>query len=130
MRTVVMTIMLMLSIGMLSAQERGRFNFNPEEMAKTQAEHLEKELKLTALQKDSVYKWSLEQARQQQALFQNSGQNREGMREKMTALREKTGAKISAILDEDQKTKYAKIQKEAANRGPGGNRGGGRGPRN
>lgn len=132
MRTVIMMIMLILSISMLSAQERGRggFNANPEERVKAQVERLEKELKLNADQKDSIHTWLLEQAKEQRGFFQNRGQDREQVREKMTALRENTDAKILSVLDDEQKVKYAEIQKEAANRGQGGNRGGRRGPRN
>lgn len=133
MKHVWIAIVLLLSIGTLSAQERGQrggFNTNPEERVKAQVEHLEKELKLNAEQKDSIYKWSLEQAKEQQALFQDRSGDREQIREKMTALREKTNVKILSVLDEGQKAKYAEIQKEAAERMQRGNRGGqGRGNR-
>ena len=43
-------------------------------------------------------------------LFQ--GDNREGAREKLDALRKETGEKLLAVLDADQKEKFEKVKGE------------------
>lgn len=106
------------------AQQRGG-RMNPEERAKRTVETLEQSLKLTAPQKDSVYAYSLEQAKEQQALFQQAGDGgRAGIMEKMRVIREKTDTKIKAVLDETQKKQYDEQMKERQGRGGFGGGGG------
>ena len=72
-------------------------------------------------------------------LFQNAGDDREGMMEKMTALQKQTEEKLVAVLSADQQTKFAELKgkpfdmPEDALRGGfggrGGRGGGGRGNR-
>src|SRR5690606_28205345 len=101
--------MLLVVAGLSFAQERGRRAGTPEERAKRATEHLEKELKLTAAQKDSVYAYSLAQSKAMQQAFQNNKDgDRRQMGEKMRELRTQTNTKILSVLDEDQKKAYSK----------------------
>lgn len=119
---------LLVIVGFSFAQQRGRGFGTPEENAKRTTERLEKELKLSAAQKDSVYTYSLEQAKTMQQAFQNNqnGDRRE-MMDKMRELRQQTDKKILSVLDDSQKTAYEKIVQERASRmrQGGGRRGGG-----
>ncbi len=103
--------------------QQGRMS--PEDRAKRTVEDLEKSLKLTKQQQDSVYAYSLTQAKEQQALFQQ-GQDgdRQAMMGKMREIRANTDKKIRTILNDDQKAAYDKLMKERQNRQGPGNRGG------
>ncbi len=110
------------------AQQPGRGFSNPEESAKRTAERLEKELKLTAAQKDSVYAYSLAQSKAMQQAFQgNKDGDREQLGKKMRELRTQTDEKILSVLDSDQKKAYNKLIEGRANRmrAAGNRRGGG-----
>ncbi len=120
-----MTALLMM-VGLSFAQQRGRST--PEESAKRASERLEKELKLSAAQKDSVYAYSLAQSKAMQQAFQNNRDgDRQQMGEKMRELRTQTDTKILSILDNNQKKAYTKLIEERANRmrQGGGRRSGG-----
>ena len=120
--------MLLVAVGLSFAQQRGRGFGNPEENAKRTSERLEKELTLSAAQKDSVYAYSLAQSKAMQQAFQNNRDgDRQQMGEKMRELRTQTDKKILAVLDDNQKKAYTKLMEERANRMSqgGGRRGGG-----
>src|SRR5690606_41366076 len=107
-KCILMTTALLMMVGLSFAQQRGRST--PEERAQRTTEHLEKELKLTAAQKDSVYAYSLAQGKAMRAAFQNNGNgDRAQMAEKMRELRKQTDEKILSILDTDQKTAYTTL---------------------
>ena len=67
-------VLLAVSVTLSFAQQRGggRGFGNPEENAKQTTEQLEKELKLTEAQKDSVYAHTLAQGKAMQQVFQNN----------------------------------------------------------
>ncbi len=124
-----MTVVLLLVAGLSVAQQRGGRGFgNPEENAKQTAERLEKELKLSPAQKDSVYAYSLEQGKAMRQAFERGGEDRQQVMGKMRELRTQTDQKILAVLDATQKKAYEKIVEERASRmrqggGPRGGRG-------
>lgn len=89
---------------------------------------MEKELKLTEVQKDSVYAYTLAQGEAMQQAFQNNQRgDRQQLMGKMRELREQTDNKILSILDDRQKKGYEKVVAERASRMQqgGGRRGGG-----
>lgn len=120
----------LLIAGFCFGQQRGRNFGTPEENAKRTSERLEKELGLSADQKDSVYAYTLEQGKSMQQLFQeNQTGDRQQLMGKMRDLREKTDKKILSVLNADQQKAYEKMAEERANRmrgngGNGGRRGG------
>lgn len=113
---------ILVAVVVTFAQQRGGRGFgNPEENAKQNAERLEKELKLSSVQKDSVYAYSLAQSKAMQQAFQGGNGDRQQMMGKMRELREQTDKKILTVLDDNQKKAYEKLVKERANRqGPPG----------
>jgi len=99
------------------AQQRGGMRLSPEERAKRNVERLSEQLDLNQAQKDSVYRFSLDGAKEQQALFQQG--SREDRREaftKMRAINESTEDKIKAVLSEEQQKKYDTILQEQQER--------------
>ena len=119
---------LLIAVGLSFAQQRGRGFNNPEENAKRTSERLEKELALSAAQKDSVYAYSLEQSKAMQQVFQdNEKEDRQQVMGKMRELRKQTDKKILSVLDDSQKKAYEKLVEERASRmrQGGGRRGGG-----
>ena len=52
-------------------------------------------------------------------IFESAGDNREAVRDTMMAIRKKIDDQVVALLNEEQKKKYAEIQKQRENRGPG-----------
>ena len=74
-------------------------------------------LNLTDEQKKKVAAIQTAQRTEMRELF--SGGNREGMREKMTALREKTNKQIEGILTDEQKKKFKEMQSQRPTRPQG-----------
>jgi len=74
-------------------------------------------LNLTDDQKKKVTAIQDAQRTEMRKLF--SGGNREGMREKMTAMREKTNKQIEAILTDEQKKKFKEMQSQRPTRPQG-----------
>lgn len=117
----------LLIAGSSFGQRSNRGFGTPEENAKRTSERLEKELGLSADQKDSVYAYTLEQGKNMQQIFQeNQGGDRQQLMGKMRDLREQTDQKILSVLNADQQKAYKKmIEERAANRmrNGGGRRG-------
>ena len=74
-------------------------------------------LNLTDDQKKKVTAIQAAESAERRALF--SGGNREGMREKMTAMREKTNKNIEPILTDEQKKKFKEQQSQRPTRPQG-----------
>lgn len=120
--------MMLVGAGMKAQTREGdRMRLSPEERTKRSVETLDKELKLTQTQKDSIYQFSLNEAKEQQSLFQERGDesNRRNNFEKMRGLRADTQQKIKGVLTEEQQKAYDVLIKEQQNRM--GRRRGGRG---
>jgi len=111
-----MVAMLFIATLSMAQQNRGRggMRATPEERAKRSVEMLDKQLTLTQTQKDSIYQFSLNEAKEQQALFQGSkdGDDRKEGFEKMRALREKTQQKIKGVLTEEQQKAYDSLMEQ------------------
>lgn len=116
MKQFMILVALIAGVNIASAQQRGGFQKDPEARAKAQVEKLEKELSLKPEQKDSIHAWVLSQAQEQQAAFKTAGQDRSKLRADMKARHELTDSKISAILDDTQKQKYAELKEERLNK--------------
>ncbi|SEM82326.1 hypothetical protein SAMN05216436_10842 [bacterium A37T11] len=132
MKKVMMALALISSMFMYSQAQPGGGRGgrpNPEDRAKRTAEDLEKELKLSPAQKDSVYSYVLSQSKEQQTLFKpgQGNEDREATMAKFKSLQEKTDTKIKSLLTDDQKTKYdayLKQREERMKKFRGGPRGG------
>jgi hypothetical protein len=118
----ILLIAVVLGTTMSIAQPQGGRNMNPEEMAKRQTEQIKEAVGLDKAQEKKVYDLNLESSKQMQAMFQEGqGGGMDGMREKMTKMREEQNKKMKAILTEAQWPKYEKYQEEMrARRGQGG----------
>lgn len=115
----ILVAMMLMATGM-KAQQRGgnRARLSPEDRAKRSVETLDKELTLTQTQKDSIYQFSLNEATEQQKLFQANGDanGRRSNFEKMRNLRADTQKKIKGILTEEQQKAYDVFIKEQQSR--------------
>ncbi|HKL31429.1 MAG TPA: hypothetical protein VJ919_02775 [Tangfeifania sp.] len=108
-------MILVLASAMSMAQQR---DFDPEEFAKRQTAQLKEELDLNKEQEEKVYDLNLESIKKMSKLREEmqSGGGFEGMREKMTEIREEQNKKMKEILSEKQWTKYEKFQEERRGR--------------
>lgn len=106
---------LFLVSAMSMAQPR---DFDPEDLAKRQTAQLKEELDLNEDQEKKVYDLNLESTKKMSKLREEmqSGGGFEGMREKMTEIREEQNKKMKEILTEKQWTKYEKYQEERRSR--------------
>lgn len=73
---------------------------------------LKKELSLTEEQAAKVRTILDEAQKESQKLFESSGGDRAALRERMMKKAKETDEKISALLNEDQKVKFADLQKQ------------------
>ena len=97
-------------------QGGGRMGGTPEERAKRSTEQLHEKLKLTDEQKTKVHALYLEQGTSMAKVFESAqnGGNRDSVRVKMTKANEVTNAKISALLNDEQKKAFTTWQAERA----------------
>lgn len=120
----ILLIAIVLGTTISMAQNRGgQRDFDPEERAKETTKELKELLGLKADQEKKVYELNLKSNKEMAAMraeMQSSGGGFEGMREKMTKMREETDKEMKKILTEDQMKKYVKYQEERrARRGQG-----------
>lgn len=98
----------------------------PEEMAKRQTEQIKEKCGLDKDQEKKVYDLSLKSSKEMAKLrseMQGGGGPNEGMREKMTKMRQDQNKEMKKILTADQYVKYEKyLEERRAQRGGGGNR--------
>lgn len=87
----------------------------PEDQAKNTVERLDKQLKLSQNQKDSIYVYALDLSKKQQDLFKNTD-DRKAAFEKIQPLRQTTDAKIKSFLTPEQSKSYDILQKEMQER--------------
>jgi protein CpxP len=92
----------------VDAQDRKRVQPNPEERAKKMTEKMATELELSEEQKAQVLALNLEEAKKQQAEFEKAAAERKAKRAEMKAHQEK----VSAVLTEEQRTKWEEIKIE------------------
>lgn len=116
-------LLVMVAFATLGAS--AQFNFNPEDMAKRQADNLKETCALSQEQYDKVLKIYLDNGKKMQAerdSIQKAGgqMNMESFR----ARQEKTNASLKEILTEEQYAKYEEMQKQMRRRFGGGGDGG------
>jgi Spy/CpxP family protein refolding chaperone len=123
MKTAAATALLMLcTAGASLAQPPGGMP-DPSEMAQRQLGMMKERLKLTKDQEKQLKPILLDSAKQQMKMREKMTQGEppsEEMRAEMTKSREAMTAKVTAILTDDQKTEYTKMQSERRGMGPGG----------
>lgn len=100
------------------AQERqrnGGQQRSPEDQAKNMIERLDKQLKLSQIQKDSIYIYTLDLSKKQQDIFKNT-EDRKVAFEKLQPLRLTADEKIKSFLTPEQSKSYELLQKEMLER--------------
>lgn len=100
------------------AQERqrnGGQQRSPEDQAKNMVERLDKQLKLSQSQKDSIYVYTLDLSKKQQDIFKNT-EDRKVAFEKLQPLRLTADEKIKSFLTPEQSKSYDLLQKEMLER--------------
>ncbi len=102
---------------------QGMGGMNPQERMKQQLQTYKERLKLTDAQFNKIDTILKNQMSEIQKIRDNSGGDRESMREAMMGSRDKINKKIEALLDDTQKAEFKKIQEEAAQRRQGMGRG-------
>lgn len=119
-------IVALVTLG-ASAQGQGPRQWNPEDMAKRQAERIKTACGINDDQYTALYNLYLDQSKKQmaqmdslRALGNNGGERPRFNREEMQKRREEMNAKIKAILTEEQYAKYEEMQQQQRQRGFGG----------
>ena len=98
-------------------QGRGPGRMNPDR----QLEHMTKELGLSADQQNQIRPLLVDRQQKMQALFQDQSIAQEDRRARMQSIRQDTQSKIEAVLNDQQKQKFAAMQEHM---GRGGREGG------
>ncbi|MDR3250981.1 MAG: hypothetical protein LBT42_04870 [Tannerella sp.] len=119
----VVSFMLMFAF-MVSAQDRQRGG-GQGDMTARYAE-LKKDLKLSDQQVDSLKAIDTEVFAKMRDLREESGGDRDKMRELMTKVNEKRDERVKAILSKEQFDKYKESEAQRRQRGGGGGGGGNR----
>jgi protein CpxP len=106
MKRIVLTLAIAF-IGLASsyAQSTGKQKMTPEQRAEKSTAKLEKELNLTADQKQKVYAVELDKYKQTQAWHKQTSADRKAKRDQHMTSKKETDAKIDQVLTADQKKK-------------------------
>lgn len=91
----------------------GRGGMNPDR----QLARLTRELNLTSDQQAQIKPLLVDRGQRMQALFQDQSLSQDDRRAQSKTIREDTGSKILAILNDDQKQKYTAMQQRMHRRG-------------
>ena len=100
-------------------QEQGQMGHGRMDPDK-QLEHMTRELGLSADQQAQIKPVLVNRQQQMEAVFQNQSLSREDRRAKMMAIRQDSTTKIDAVLNDQQKQKFAAMQEHMRGRGQGG----------
>lgn len=115
-------LMLVLSLAANSFAQMGG-GMNPQERMKRTLEELKTRLTLTDAQFAKADTILQAQTAEMTKIRESSGGDREAMRSAIMDLRAKTDKQIEAILTDEQKVEYKKLQEERAQRMQGMGRG-------
>jgi periplasmic protein CpxP/Spy len=85
-----------------------------------QLEHMTKQLDLTADQQNQIKPVLMDRQQKLQALFQDQSVSQDDRRAKARAINEESNSKIQAVLNDQQKQKFAEMQQRMRRGGPGG----------
>lgn len=116
-------VMFFLFAFAVQSFSQGMGGMNPQERMKQQLNTYKERLKLTDEQFKKVETILNDQMTEMQKLRDNSGGDMQSMRSAFMEMREKTNKKIEALLTDEQKVEWKKIQDEAAQRRQGMGRG-------
>jgi Spy/CpxP family protein refolding chaperone len=98
-------------------QGRGPGRVNPDR----QLEHMTKELGLSADQQSQIRPLLVDRQQKMEALFQDQSISQDDRRTRMQSIRQESQSKIEAVLNDQQKQKFAAMQQEHGRHGgPGG----------
>ncbi len=112
--------MFVLAMSMNSYAQMGG---NQQERMKKMLEDYKTKLKLSEVQFGKIDTILTSQMSEMAKIRESAGEDREAMRAGFMELREKTNKKIEALLTDEQKVDWKKIQEEMAQRRQGGGRG-------
>lgn len=118
----VIAVMIVLSLAANSYAQMGG-GMNPQERMKRTLEELKTRLTLTDAQFAKADTILQVQTAEMMKIRESSGGDREAMRSAIMDLRAKTDKQIEAILTDEQKVEYKKLQEERAQRMQGMGRG-------
>jgi periplasmic protein CpxP/Spy len=90
----------------------GGQQMDPEEMAKRQTDEMVKDLGLDAKQTEKVSAINKKYADKMGEMFKNPQGDRDGMREKMQAMRTEKDAELKTVFTADQFVKYQENEKK------------------
>lgn len=110
-------ILMLLATATIAQEKQGNGGWQraPEDQAKNTVERLDKQLKLSQSQKDSIYVYALDLSKKQQELFKSTD-DRKAAFEKIQPIRLNTDAKIKSFLTPEQSKSYDILQKEMQER--------------
>ncbi|AIM35377.1 hypothetical protein ACFX5U_22195 [Sphingobacterium sp. SG20118] len=110
------TLMLLgVTVMAQEKQRNGGQQQSPEDQTKNRIERLDKELKLSQNQKDSIYVYALDLSKKQQEIFKNTT-DRKAAFENIKTVRQSTDAKIKSFLNPEQSKSYDRMQEEMQQR--------------
>ncbi len=97
-------------------QGRGPGRMNPDR----QLEHMTHELGLTADQQNQIKPLLVDRQQRMEAIFQDQSIAQRDRRARMQSIRQESQSKIEAVLNDQQKQKFAAMQERRGRGGPGG----------
>ncbi len=117
------TIFSIIAMFVLAMSVNAQMGGNQQDRMKKMLEDYKTRLKLTEVQFGKVDTILTSQMSEMAKIRESAGEDREAMRAGFMELREKTNKEIEALLTDEQKIEWKKIQEEMAQRRQGGGRG-------
>ena len=111
MKRIVLTLAIAF-IGLTAsyAQTQGKQKMTPEQKAEKSTAKLEKELSLTADQKQKIYTVELDKYKKNEELHKQTSADRKAKKDQHVASKKETDAKIDKVLTSDQKKKLEDLR--------------------
>ena len=97
-------------------QGRGPGRMNPDR----QLEHMTRELGLSADQQNQIRPLLVDRQQKMEAVFQDQSIAQQDRRARMQSIRQESQSKIEAVLNDQQKQKFAAMEEHRGRGGPGG----------
>jgi len=103
------------------AQQQGQPGRGPDRMnPDRQLERMTRELGLSTDQQAQIKPLLIERQQKMEATFQDQSASQQDRRAKMQSIRQESQSKIEAVLNDQQKQKFAAMEEHRGRGGPGG----------
>ena len=109
MKSIILTVCILASAQILSAQEKGKEKMSPEQKSENLTNHLDSKLFLSDEQEKTVYNIQLNSVKKAEEIRKNAALTKEEKKTTLNSLQKSTQDEIKLVLDDKQKIKFDEL---------------------